>query len=140
MLEVIDIKKQFNRKLVLNGVSFKIHPGQVFALLGPNGAGKTTTTRIIMNILKPDSGSIFYNDQPRNKVSQKIFGYLPEERGLYQRATVLSMLIYFATLNNMSAHRAEIEAIRWLDRLGLVDYTKSRVNELSKGMQQKYNL
>jgi len=137
MLELIDLKKTFKNKEAVNGISISINPGQIFSLLGPNGAGKTTTIRMIMNILKPDEGQIFYNEVPRNKIPQRKFGYLPEERGIYQRASVLNMLIYFGTLNNLSSHKAEVEAIRHLDKFGLTDYTQSRVFELSKGMQQK---
>ena len=137
MLEVKELRKAFNENQVLDSLSFRVKPGEIFSLLGPNGAGKTTTMRILMNILRADEGEILYNGEPRSKISQRKFGYLPEERGLYQRATVLALLTYFGTLNNMSRHRAEIEAIRFLDRMGLVEYTEKMVNELSKGMQQK---
>ena len=137
MLEVLNLSKTFDNTQALNNVSFKINPGEVFALLGPNGAGKTTTMRLLMQILKPDEGEILYKNEPRNKLKRNLFGYLPEERGLYQRSKVLDLLVYVGVLNRLSHHRAEIEAIRYLDKLGLVDYTQKRVNELSKGMQQK---
>ena len=137
MLEIIDLVKTFHNAEAVNGVSFNIEKGQVFGLLGPNGAGKTTTIRLIMNILRPDSGEIYFNEVPRQKIPQSTFGYLPEERGLYQRATVLNMLTYFGTLNRLSSHKAEVEAIRQLDKFGMVDYTQARIFELSKGMQQK---
>ena len=137
MLEIIDLVKTFHNAEAVNGVSFNIEKGQVFGLLGPNGAGKTTTIRLIMNILRPDSGEIYFNEVPRQKIPQSTFGYLPEERGLYQRAAVLNMLTYFGTLNRLSSHKAEVEAIRQLDKFGMVDYTQARIFELSKGMQQK---
>jgi ABC-2 type transport system ATP-binding protein len=137
MLEVIDLVKSFDSTQAVDGISFKVKRGQIMGLLGPNGAGKTTTIRMIMNILKPDLGEIIYNNESRNKIKRALFGYLPEERGLYQRASVLKMLVYFAMLNGFSKHRAEVEAIRLLDRLGLIEYTQSKVDELSKGMQQK---
>ena len=137
MLQVINIVKKFDSTVALNDISFDVQPGSIFALLGPNGAGKTTALRLIMQILKPDSGEILYNSQPRIKLKRNLFGYLPEERGLYQRARVLDLLVYVGLLNRMSRHRAEVEAIRYLDKLGLVDYTKKTVNTLSKGMQQK---
>lgn len=137
MLKIFNLKKSFNNTDAVNHINFEVLPGQVFGLLGPNGAGKTTTIRMIMNILKPDEGEIFLNDLPQQKIPKYKFGYLPEERGLYQRANVLKMLIYFGTLNNLSKHKAEVEAIRQLDRFGLVEYTQSRIFELSKGMQQK---
>ena len=140
MLEVQNLSKSFDNTRALDNVSFKINPGEVFALLGPNGAGKTTTMRLLMQILKPDEGEILYKDEPRVKLKRNLFGYLPEERGLYQRSKVLDLLVYVGVLNRLSRHRAEIEAIRYLDKLGLVDYTQKRVNELSKGMQQKIQL
>lgn len=137
MLEISDLTKSFKTTQALDGVSFKVEPGEIFGLLGPNGAGKTTTLRLIMQILRPDYGEILYNGEPRLKLKRNLFGYLPEERGLYQRAIVLDLLVYIGVLNRLSRHRAEIEAIRYLDKLGMVDYTQKRVNELSKGMQQK---
>jgi len=136
MLEIIDLVKTFHNAEAVNGISFNIEKGQVFGLLGPNGAGKTTTIRLIMNILRPDSGEIYFNSEPRQKVSHSTFGYLPEERGLYQRANILNMLTYFGTLNGLSTHKSEVEAIRQLDKFGLVEYTQARIFELSKGMQQ----
>jgi ABC-2 type transport system ATP-binding protein len=137
MLEVQNLSKAFDNTQALDNVSFTVHPGEVFALLGPNGAGKTTAMRLIMQILKPDEGEILYNTKPRSKLKRNLFGYLPEERGLYQRSRILDLLVYVGVLNRLSHHRAEIEAIRYLDKLGLVDYTQKRVLELSKGMQQK---
>jgi ABC-2 type transport system ATP-binding protein len=137
MLEVKSISKSFNNTQVLDKLSFNVLPGEVFALLGPNGTGKTTTMRLIMHILKPDEGEILYKNEPRSKLKRNLFGYLPEERGLYQRAKILDLLVYVGLLNRLTHHRAEVEAIRFLDKLGLVNYTQKIVGELSKGMQQK---
>ena len=137
MLEVVKLSKSFDDLKVLDNISFKVTPGKTFALVGPNGAGKTTTMRLILKIIKPDSGEIIVNTIPRNKLSHEVFGYLPEERGLYQRARVLDLLIYFGLLNKLTRHRAEVEAIRYLDKFGMVDYTLRRISDLSKGMQQK---
>lgn len=137
MLELINITKSFDDVLVVDDISFTVSSGQIFGLVGPNGAGKTTTLRIILNIIRPDSGEVIYNQTTRSRLIRSLFGYLPEERGLYQRARVLDLLVYFGTLNRLSHHRAEVEAIRLLDKLGLIEYTKHRINELSKGMQQK---
>lgn len=137
MLELINITKSFNDVLVLDDISITVSSGQIFGLVGPNGAGKTTTLRIILNIIRPDSGEVLYNQTIRSRLKRSLFGYIPEERGLYQRARVLDLLVYFGVLNRLSHHRAEVEAIRLLDKLGLVEYTNSRINELSKGMQQK---
>ncbi len=137
ILELNNVSKSFAETQVVEDLSFKVNGGEVFGLLGPNGAGKTTTMRMIMHIIQPDSGEILLNGTPRSKLKRLHFGYLPEERGLYPRATVLDMLIYFGTLNNLSKRKAEVEAIRYLDRLGMVELTDTRVNQLSKGMQQK---
>jgi ABC-2 type transport system ATP-binding protein len=137
MLELADIGKTFDDVIALENITFSVSPGQIFGLVGPNGAGKTTTLRIILNIIRPDTGEVVYNNLPRSKVKRSVFGYLPEERGLYQRAKVLDLLVYFGSLNRLSRHRAEIEAIRLLDKFGLVDYTRRRIHELSKGVQQK---
>jgi ABC-2 type transport system ATP-binding protein len=140
MLELINITKSFDDHLILDDISFTVSPGQIYGLVGPNGAGKTTTLRIILNIIRPDSGEVLYNQVSRSKLNRSLFGYLPEERGLYQRARVLDLLVYFGVINRLSRHRAEVEAIRLLDKYGLVDYTKRKVLELSKGMQQKIQL
>ncbi|HGY56164.1 MAG TPA: ATP-binding cassette domain-containing protein [Caldithrix abyssi] len=137
LLEVQEVSKSFGEQQVIDKLSFRVKGGETFGLLGPNGAGKTTMMRMIMNIIRPDSGAILYNGEERRKIKGLHFGYLPEERGLYPRATVLEMLVYFGTLNNMARRKAEVEAIRYLDRLGMVEFTDSRVNQLSKGMQQK---
>ncbi len=137
ILEVSNVKKSFSGNLVIDNLSFKVNGGETFGLLGPNGAGKTTMMRMIMNMIMPDEGEILYNGKQRRKLKSLHFGYLPEERGLYPRATVLEMLVYFGTLNNLSTRKAEVEAIRYLDRLSIVEFTDTRVNQLSKGMQQK---
>jgi len=137
VLEVFKLCKAFDTVNVLDNVSFKVNPGKILGLVGPNGAGKTTTMRLILNIIKPDSGEITLNTLPRSKVSHEKFGYLPEERGLYHRSRVLELLVYFGLLNKLTRHRAEVEAIRFLDKFGMVDYTLRRICDLSKGMQQK---
>lgn len=137
LLEINNVTKRFEDTLVVNNLSFRVSGGETFGLLGPNGAGKTTMMRMIMNILVPDEGEILFNGNERRKIKNLHFGYLPEERGLYPRARVLDLLIYFGTLNNLSHRKAEVEAIRYLDRLGMVEFTDSRINQLSKGMQQK---
>ena len=140
MLELIGISKTFENTLVVDNISFSVAPGSVFGLVGPNGAGKTTTLRMILDIIRPDSGEVLLDQIARHRLKRSMFGYLPEERGLYQRARVMDHLVYFGVLNRLSRHRAEVEVIRLLDKFGLVDYTMRRVNELSRGMQQKIQL
>jgi ABC-2 type transport system ATP-binding protein len=137
ILEIKNVEKSLADNIVIHDLSFSVKGGETFGLLGPNGAGKTTMMRMIMNIIRPDYGEILFNHQSRNTLKAVHFGYLPEERGLYPKSTVLQMLVYFGTLNNMDSRKAEVEAIRYLDRLGLVEYTDVRVHKLSKGMQQK---
>ena len=137
LLEIKNVTKMFLDTTAVDDLSFKVRGGETFGLLGPNGAGKTTMMRMIMNIILPDEGEILYEGEARQKLKNLHFGYLPEERGLYPRITVLELLIYFGTLNNLPSRKAEVEAIRLLDRLGLVEFADSRVNQLSKGMQQK---
>ncbi|NOX90671.1 MAG: ATP-binding cassette domain-containing protein [Calditrichaeota bacterium] len=137
ILEVRNVSKSFKEQVVLKNLSFTVKSGETFGLLGPNGAGKTTTMRMIMNILQPDEGEILFQGQPRQRLKGVHFGYLPEERGLYPRARVLDVLVYFGTLNDLAPRKAEVEAIRYLDRLGIIEYTDTRINELSKGIQQK---
>ena len=101
MLELINITKSFDDSLILDDISFSVSPGRIFGLVGPNGAGKTTTLRIVLNIIRPDSGEVLYNEITRSKLKRSLFGYLPEERGLYQRARVLDLLIYLGVLNRL---------------------------------------
>lgn len=137
VLEVKNVGKSFSDQVIIHDLSFCVKGGETFGLLGPNGAGKTTMMRIIMNILKPDYGQVLFNGEARDNLKAVHFGYLPEERGLYPRASVLDVLVYFGTLNNLTKRKAEVGAIRYLDRLGLIDFADKPVNQLSKGMQQK---
>ena len=136
-IEIKNLSLCYGDIIVLENIELTIPENSFVSIVGPNGAGKTTMMRMIMNIIKPDFGEILYNKEPRGKFKSLHFGYLPEERGLYPKATVLEMLVYFGTLNNLNRRKAEVEAIRYLDRLGIIDYSDATVNHLSKGMQQK---
>lgn len=137
MLEVINLKKVYKDVTAVDDISFEVAPGKIFGLIGPNGAGKTTTIRIILNIIKPSSGYVKYYGINTNVNFANIVGYLPEERGLYRKSRILDTLIYFAELKNMERIRAKREALKWLERLGIADYGHKKVEELSKGNQQK---
>ncbi len=137
MLEVKNIRKEFKNVVAVDDLSFNVEPGKIFGLLGPNGAGKTTTIRMILDIIKPTSGGIFIDGKPVGKDFNNITGYLPEERGLYKKSTILDIIKYFAGLKGVSASVAEKSAIEWLSKLGIQDYKKKKVQELSKGNQQK---
>ena len=106
-------------------------------LLGPNGAGKTTTLRMILNILKPDSGSITFDGKAMNRRIRDQIGYLPEERGLYQKYAVLDVLLYFGRLKNLSRRKSHVESVRLLDAFQMIDYMDMPIGHLSKGLQQK---
>lgn len=137
MLNIEKISKFFNSTKVLNDISFSISKGKIFGIIGPNGAGKTTTLRIMLGILPPSSGQILFNDKTLDQNYQNITGYLPEERGLYPKSSVLNSLIYFAQLKGLNYSEANKKTNYWLERLDLKEYEKYHVEELSKGNQQK---
>ncbi|MGH7741987.1 MAG: ABC transporter ATP-binding protein [Candidatus Eiseniibacteriota bacterium] len=140
MLQVYDVTKRYDGRAVVNRVSFEVQPGEIFALLGPNGAGKTTLIRMIMDIIKPDSGEITLDRRPVGGETKGQMAYLPEERGLYRRVRVLDALSYFGQLKGMKTRDAKAAAQQLLDRVGLGDKAQAQVQALSKGMQQKVQL
>jgi len=101
-IDIENVGKTFNDVPVVQDLSFSLEPGQITGLLGPNGAGKTTTLRMILDILKPDGGTITFGDQTMNRRIRDQIGYLPEERGLYQKYAVLDVLLYFGRLKNLA--------------------------------------
>ena len=138
ILDVDRVTKRFADHTAVDSLSLSIPSGVIYGLLGPNGAGKSTTIRMIMNIYVPDSGSVrlFGNGSTGRDVSARI-GYLPEERGLYLKMRVLDVLLFLAEMKGVDRRVARPRALEWLERLGLVDWRLRKVNELSKGMQQK---
>lgn len=136
-IEVREITKRYGDFVAVNGISFRVKQGKVFGLLGPNGAGKTTTIRMIMNILIPDSGSISVLGRPSTEVASRVIGYLPEERGLYKKMKVLDHIVFLGEIRGLSAQTAKARAKDWLKRLEVEDWGPKKVEELSKGMQQK---
>lgn len=137
MLSVSNINKQYGSYLANNNVSLTVEKGKIFGLLGPNGAGKTTLIRMITNIIQPDSGTITIDGDIVSAASQEIIGYLPEERGLYKKLTVIDQLIYFGRLKGLSPADARTRSLWWLDRLDAASWHTKKIQELSKGMQQK---
>jgi ABC-2 type transport system ATP-binding protein len=131
------VTKRYDTLVAVRDLSLSIHQGALFGLLGPNGAGKTTTLRMMMRILIPDEGRIEILGQPLSDRSQDRIGYLPEERGLYPRMEVLKVLVFLGALKGLAEGEAERRARQWLDRLGLAEWAARKVDELSKGMQQK---
>lgn len=137
MLKVENIRKEYATIVAVDDVSFEVNRGEVFGLLGPNGAGKTTTIRMILDIIKPDRGQILFNGKPFDGEIRNRVGYLPEERGLYRKNKLLNTIVYFASLKGMNPTDAKKRAIDWLKRLDLISYSERKVEELSKGNQQK---
>lgn len=121
----------------MDEVSFVVEQGEVFGLLGPNGAGKTTTIRMLMDIIKPDGGRIRILGEPPGPQINSRLGYLPEERGLYRKVTVMGNLVYLASLKGMNPHHAKEKGKELLERIGLSQHQNRRLEELSRGMQQK---
>ena len=138
-LSVKNIDKSFAEKHVLKGVNFECESGSALGLLGRNGAGKTTIIRIIMGVFPPDSGEIEIDGEKVTK-SGKTFGYLPEERGLYPKQIIMNQIIYVGMLRGMNRHDAKESAMRWLSRVGMMEYADKKLNTLSKGNQQKNQL
>jgi ABC-2 type transport system ATP-binding protein len=135
---VIDhVTKRFATLVALDDLAFDVPSGQVFGFLGANGAGKTTTMRIALGVLRPDEGRIRWDGMPTDELPRRTFGYLPEERGLYPKMTILDQLVYFAGLYGVPADRAAREAREWLARFRVPEFAERRAEELSKGNQQK---
>jgi len=136
-LEVLQVAKAFGRTQAVQDVSFAVEPEEIFGLLGPNGAGKTTTIRLILDILKPDRGTISVLDGPMTEAKKNRIGYMPEERGLYQEMPLERCLIYLGTLKGLPVAEARHRLGPYLERFDLAPYRNKKVKELSKGMQQK---
>lgn len=134
---VSHVSKSFGETRAVEDVSFEVFPGEVFGLLGPNGAGKTTTIRIMLNIFKADGGSVGILGGSLDQSRLDRVGYLPEERGLYRDQRLDATLVYLATLKGMSPDEARAKLTGWLQRMDLLQHRSKKVQELSKGMQQK---
>jgi ABC-2 type transport system ATP-binding protein len=137
MLTVSHLRKEFDTVVAVDDVSFEVPRGQIFGLLGPNGAGKTTTIRVVLNILEADGGQVLFDGKPFSKTLRGGVGYLPEERGLYKKSKLLDTVVYLGELRGMSRPKARDAALRWLTRLELADQAGRRLQEFSKGNQQK---
>ncbi len=139
-LELRDLRKTFRDVVAVDRVSLTVAPGRIYGLLGPNGAGKTTTLRMIMDILAPDEGEVLVFGRRRSREDLERIGYLPEERGLYRRMGVVDHLAFLGELHGLGRADATQRASAWLDRLGLGEWGKKRVEDLSKGMAQKVQI
>lgn len=137
VIQVDGVTKAYGKHIAVDDLSFEVRRGEIFAFLGPNGAGKTTTMRMILDILKPDSGRISVLGGPITESAKQKIGYMPEERGLYRNVPLLDLLTYLGSLKGMSTTDAKQRATKLLEQVDLGEYTKKKVSELSRGMQQK---
>ncbi|HEX4496753.1 MAG TPA: ATP-binding cassette domain-containing protein [Thermoanaerobaculia bacterium] len=140
ILELRNVRKAYGSFVAVDGVSMAVPAGSIFGLLGPNGAGKTSTIRMIMNITAPDSGEIQIFGHPRSAEDLRRIGYLPEERGLYRKMTVMDQLVFLGEIRGLKGPQLAADIRNWLDRVELAQWSKSKIEELSKGMQQKVQL
>ncbi len=137
ILQAESVRKQFSGHLALNDVSISVPKGSIFGLLGPNGAGKTTLIRIINRITAPDTGNVLFKGNPMKPDDVNLIGYLPEERGLYKKMKVGEQALYLARLKGLSKSEAEERLKFWFDKFDITAWWNKKVEELSKGMQQK---
>lgn len=139
-ISLTDVRKSFGSLVAVGGVDMAVHEGEIFGLLGPNGAGKTTLIRMIMDIIRPDSGAVKIFGRQLKEEDKKHIGYLPEERGLYSRQKVFSILEYFGQLKGGKKREVQRRIEELLERFGMTEVRDKKVRELSKGNQQKIQL
>ncbi len=137
ILKLDNVLKTYGDFVAVRNVSFEVPQGSIFGLLGPNGAGKTSLIRIITTITQADAGHVYFNNEKLNSRHPEIIGYMPEERGLYKKMKVGEHLLYLAQLKGLSAAEAKREINHWLEKFAIQDWWNKKVEELSKGMQQK---
>ena len=140
MLSINDLHKQYGEVTALNGCSFTVARGRMLGFLGPNGAGKTTAMRSIFGLIRPDRGDVTWDGQPVGAEQLSVFGYMPEQRGLYPKMKARDQIAYFGQLNGMGATDARRSAEAWLDRFGLSDRYDEATENLSHGNQQRVQL
>ncbi len=139
ILQLQNVNKSFSGKQILHDVTFNVQSGRAMGFLGRNGAGKTTTIRALMNVFHPDSGSFLVDGKPFTRKDYKV-GYLPEERGMYGKVSIVEQLAYFGELKGMNRKAAIESAQYWLDYMSLGEYAKKNLDVLSKGNQQKVQI
>lgn len=136
-LQLKNVRKAYQGHVAVKGLDLEVPKGSVFGLLGPNGAGKTTSIRMAMDIIGPDTGEVLIMGQKSDKTLRNRIGYMPEERGLYQKMIVEELLVFMAELKGVKPAESKRRMMPWLEKLGLGGWHKKKANELSKGMQQK---
>ncbi len=138
VIRVEGVTKRFAGHTAVRSLSIEVPKGGIFGLLGPNGAGKTTTIRMMMNIIVPDEGRVtLFGQQASGRALSQRIGFLPEERGLYKKMKVQDQLMFLGEIKGLKRAEARVRATRWLERLGISDWAQRKVEDLSKGMQQK---
>lgn len=140
VVSINNLTKSFGHQKAVDDLSFEVNKGDIFAFLGSNGSGKTTTIRCLLNIYRPDSGSLLINGQPYSHKLNKQIGYLPEERGLYTRAKVIDLFVYFANLRGINTQEALELSNKYLKKVNLFEHKDKKISQLSSGMQQKVQL
>jgi ABC-2 type transport system ATP-binding protein len=140
VLSFDSLDKSYGQTVALGGVTFDVPAGEIFGLLGPNGAGKSTLIRVLMDIIRPDAGTVRVFGEPRRREHLDRLGYLPEERGLYTKLRVIDVLTYFGALKGLARTDARRRALEWLERVELGHVATWRVDRLSKGMSQKVQI
>ena len=140
ILSFEQLSKRYGQTTALDDVSFDVPSGEIFGLLGPNGAGKSTLIRILMDIIRADSGEVRVFGEPRRRGHLDRLGYLPEERGLYAKQTVIDVMMYFGSLKGLGRADARRRALEWLDRVELAYVASWKIDRLSKGMSQKVQI
>ena len=136
-LQLKNVRKAYQGHVAVKGLDLEVPTGSVFGLLGPNGAGKTTSIRMAMDIIGPDAGEVLILGQKGDRALRNRIGYMPEERGLYQKMIVEELLVFMAELKGVKPAESRRRMMPWLEKLGLGGWHKKKANELSKGMQQK---
>jgi ABC-2 type transport system ATP-binding protein len=135
-VEVNHVVKSFADKVAVDDLSFSVAQGEIFGLIGPNGAGKTTTIKMMMDIIKPDSGEVTILGEKLSETTKNKLGYMPEERGLYRKQRVLDTIVYLASLKGMDTRAAAEKANQLLNVTGMLPHARKKIDELSKGMGQ----
>ncbi|MFS0725969.1 ABC transporter ATP-binding protein [Paenibacillus sp. 1P07SE] len=136
-LIVDNVSKEYGDKTAVNQISLEVEPGEIYGLLGANGAGKTTTMRMVLGLIFPDDGKILYHGKPYSREQLSMLGYLPEERGMYPKVKINEQVTYLARLRGMSQKDADKNLKDWLERFNITEYYNMKIEELSKGNQQK---
>lgn len=131
------VSKQYGEKTAVNRISLEVEAGEMYGLLGANGAGKTTTMRMVLGLIYPDAGKIMYNGRPYSQQQLSMLGYLPEERGMYPKVKISDQVLYLAQLRGMSRKEADRSLRGWLEKFNISEYYNMKIEELSKGNQQK---